>query len=83
MRRIGTAAVDLAYTACGRFDGYFEYGLSPWDVAAGIVLVREAGGEISDFNGGPEAIASKSIIATNKRLYPSVFKVVRKNMGNA
>ena len=83
LRRIGTAAVDLAYTACGRFDGYFEYGLSPWDVAAGIVLVREAGGEISDFNGGPEAIASKSIIATNKRLYPSVCKVVRKNMGNA
>jgi len=83
LRRIGTAAVDLAYTACGRFDGYFEYGLSPWDVAAGIVLVREAGGIISDFSGGPEAIASKSIVATNKRLYPSVFNVVRKNMGNA
>ncbi|MDG1055620.1 MAG: inositol monophosphatase family protein [Schleiferiaceae bacterium] len=83
LRRIGTAAVDLAYTSCGRFDGYFEYGLSPWDVAAGIVLVREAGGIISDFNGGPEAIASKSIVATNKRLYPSVLKVVRKNMGNA
>ena len=83
LRRIGTAAVDLAYTACGRFDGYFEYGLSPWDVAAGIVLVREAGGLVSDFSGGPEAIASKSIVATNKRLYPSVFNVVRKNMGNA
>lgn len=83
LRRIGTAAVDLAYTACGRFDGYFEYGLSPWDVAAGIVLVSEAGGIISDFSGGSEVIASKSIVATNKRLYPSVFEVVRKNMGNA
>jgi myo-inositol-1(or 4)-monophosphatase len=83
LRRIGTAAVDLAYTACGRFDGYFEYGLSPWDVAAGIVLVREAGGIISDFGGGPEPIVSKSILATNKRLYPSVLRVVRKNMGNA
>ena len=83
LRRIGTAAVDLAYTACGRFDGYFEYGLSPWDVAAGIVLIKEAGGIISDFSGGPEAIASKSIVATNKRLYTSVLDVVRKNMGNA
>lgn len=83
LRRIGTAAVDLAYTACGRFDGYFEYGLSPWDVAAGILLVREAGGVVVDFEGGNAPIASKSLIATNKNVHASVFNVVNKYMGNA
>jgi len=82
IRRIGTAAVDLAYTACGRFEGYFEYGLSPWDVAAGILLVREAGGQVCDYQGGNAPIDSKSIIATNKGVFDDVLKVIQHNIGN-
>jgi myo-inositol-1(or 4)-monophosphatase len=78
IRRIGTAAVDLAYTACGRFDGYFEYGLSPWDVAAGIVLVREAGGRVTDFENKNIPIASDSIIAANKSIHPLVYTTIKK-----
>lgn len=66
VRRFGSAAMDLAYVACGRFDGFFEYNLSPWDVAAGVVLVKEAGGNISDFTGGDNYIFGKEIIAGNK-----------------
>lgn len=82
IRRIGTAAVDLAYTACGRFEGYFEYGLSPWDVAAGILLVREAGGQVCDYQGGNAPIDSKSVIATNKGVFGDVLKVIQHNIGN-
>ena len=82
IRRIGTAAVDLAYTACGRFEGYFEYGLSPWDVAAGILLVREAGGQVCDYQGGNAPIDSKSIIATNNGVFEDVLKVIQVSMGN-
>lgn len=83
LRRIGTAAVDLAYVAAGRFDGYFEHSLQPWDVAAGVVLVREAGGTVTDFQNTPNPLPYKSIIATNKALFQSVFYVVNNNMGNA
>lgn len=83
LRRMGSAAVDLAYTACGRFDGYFEHSLSPWDVAAGILLVREAGGVVRNFAGEEEPLPYRSIIATNNSLAPGVFEVVNKNMGNA
>ena len=65
LRRIGSAAVDLAYVACGRFDGYFEYNLNAWDVAAGIVIVKEAGGDIIDFSGGNQPIELREIVATN------------------
>lgn len=82
IRRIGTAAVDLAYTACGRFEGYFEYGLSPWDVAAGILLVREAGGQVCDYKGGNAPIESKSIIATNKGVFTDVLSVIQHNTCN-
>ena len=51
IRRLGSAAIDLAYVACGRFEVFYEYGLHPWDIAAGIILVREAGGRVSDFSG--------------------------------
>jgi myo-inositol-1(or 4)-monophosphatase len=80
VRRIGTAAVDLAYTACGRFDGYFEYGLSPWDVAAGIVLVREAGGLVSNFENENIPIASDSIIAANKSIHPLVYTTIKQHI---
>ena len=82
IRRIGTAAVDLAYTACGRFEGYFEYGLSPWDVAAGILLVREAGGKVCDYKGDNAPIDSKSIIAANKGVFDDVLKVIQHNISN-
>lgn len=68
VRRIGTAATDLAYVACGRFDGFYEYGLSPWDVAAGAFLVQQAGGVVNDFNGGNNFIFGKEIVATSKAL---------------
>jgi myo-inositol-1(or 4)-monophosphatase len=65
VRRFGAAALDLAYVACGRFDGYFELGLHPWDVAAGILLVQEAGGLVSDFHGGVSRVGDRQIIAAN------------------
>jgi myo-inositol-1(or 4)-monophosphatase len=63
LRRLGSAAVDLAYTACGRFDGFFEFNLKPWDVAAGTLLVQEAGGQVGKFDGGKEVIFGKEILA--------------------
>jgi myo-inositol-1(or 4)-monophosphatase len=65
VRRWGAASLDLAFVAAGRFDAYWEYGLSPWDVAAGIVLVREAGGLIGDVAGKPYALGGASILASN------------------
>ncbi len=77
MRRMGSAAVDLAYTACGRFDGFFEYGLSPWDVAGGICLIEEAGGIVSDFNGGNDFLFGKTILGSSKAIYPSFQEVLK------
>jgi myo-inositol-1(or 4)-monophosphatase len=68
VRRIGSAAVDLAYTACGRFDAFWEYDLKPWDVAAGALLVMEAGGSISDFIGGDNYLFGKTLIASNGKI---------------
>lgn len=65
LRRIGSAAVDLAYVACGRFDAFFEYNLNAWDVAAGAYLVQQAGGHILNFSGGDEFIETREILATN------------------
>lgn len=63
IRRGGSAATDLAYVACGRIDAFFEYNLNPWDVAAGILMVREAGGTVTDFTGAPNALFGNQIIA--------------------
>ena len=68
-RRLGTAAADLAYVACGRYDGFYEYGLSPWDVNAGGLLVKNAGGMVTDFTGAENYIFGKQIIATNNLLF--------------
>jgi myo-inositol-1(or 4)-monophosphatase len=65
VRRCGSAALDLAYTACGRFDGYWEFNLNPWDTAAGALLVTEAGGSMTSFDGSPFRLDSKEILATN------------------
>lgn len=79
MRRMGSAAVDLAYTACGRFDGFFEYGLSPWDVAGGICIIQEAGGIISDFGGGEDYLFGKSIIGASTAIYPEFQRVMKES----
>lgn len=68
IRRIGAAAADLCYLACGRVDAFFEYNLNPWDVAAGALIVKEAGGTITDFNGTQNWLFGKEIVATNSHL---------------
>jgi myo-inositol-1(or 4)-monophosphatase len=65
VRRIGAAAADLCYLACGRFDAFFEYNLSPWDVAAGAIIIKEAGGRVTDFKGGNTWLYGKEICGTN------------------
>jgi myo-inositol-1(or 4)-monophosphatase len=69
MRRIGVASVDLAYVAAGRFDGYWELYLKPWDVAAGALMVREAGGRVTDFRGGNDWLFGENCVASNGRLH--------------
>lgn len=81
MRRFGSAATDLAYVACGRFEGFFEYGLNPWDVAAGVLLVTEAGGYVSGFTGGNDSIYGKEILASNKLIQNELFDLVNKHLG--
>lgn len=78
-RRMGSAAVDLAYTAAGRFDIYLEHQLSPWDVAAGACIVKEAGGIVCDFEGGGDYIFGKQILASNNKLNPKVLKILQKH----
>lgn len=74
VRRTGAASLDLAYVACGRFDGYWERGLSPWDITAGIVLVREAGGTVTAYDGSPLDVNSGRILATNGPLHEATSK---------
>ena len=75
--RFGAAALDLAYVAAGRFDGFFEFGLSAWDVAAGIVIVREAGGFVTEIDGGKNMLTSGSILASNDLLRLPLGKLLR------
>jgi myo-inositol-1(or 4)-monophosphatase len=76
-RRLGSAAIDLAYVAAGRFDGFWERGLRPWDVAAGKVLVEEAGGLVTRFDGAPLVLAGGEIVASGPRLHPAMLDVLR------
>jgi len=66
VRRLGSAATDLAYVACGRFDAFWEYDLKPWDVAAGALIVKEAGGTVTDYKGGNDYLFGREIVASNK-----------------
>ncbi|MBC7386848.1 MAG: inositol monophosphatase [Cryobacterium sp.] len=77
IRRPGSAALDLAYTARGVFDGFWERRLSPWDVAAGLLLVREAGGTVTDFCGGDKVVESPAILATNGKLHATLLAAVQ------
>lgn len=69
VRRLGSAALDLCYVACGRFDGFWELHLSPWDVAAGCLIVTEAGGRVSEIDGGQNYIYGQNIVASNSRIH--------------
>lgn len=80
VRRLGTAATDLIYVACGRLEAFYEYGLSPWDVAAGAFIVQQAGGIVSDYEGKDNYIFGKEIIASNKNIYPQFLKVIKDKM---
>lgn len=76
IRRLGSASIDLAYVACGRFEAFYEYGLHPWDVAAGILLVKEAGGCVSDFSGNVKNYSGDEIIAANNNVFHEFLKNV-------
>jgi myo-inositol-1(or 4)-monophosphatase len=78
VRRAGSASIDLAYTACGRYDGFWEVGLSRWDIAAGILLVREAGGTVTDVVGGDEALETGDIVAAGAAFHPTILEITRK-----
>ncbi len=77
MRRFGSAALDLCYVAASRTQAYYESTLNAWDLAAGILIVKEAGGIVSDYRGGQKMLAEGHIIAANPTLYPEVFKVIK------
>ena len=76
VRRDGSAALDLAYVACGRFDGFWEFDLKPWDVAAGTLLITEAGGRVSQCDGAPAHVDARSILATNGRIHGELQAVL-------
>jgi myo-inositol-1(or 4)-monophosphatase len=81
MRRMGSAAVDLAYVACGRFDGFFEHALHAWDVAAGALLVQEAGGKVTDFKGGDNYLFGKELVSANANYFPAFFAKINEHLG--
>jgi myo-inositol-1(or 4)-monophosphatase len=78
VRRDGSAALDLAYVACGRFDGFWEDGLKPWDIAAGVLLIAEAGGSVTNFEGGALDIYSPRVLASNGLVHQSMTQVIRR-----
>src|SRR2546422_400551 len=75
VRRDGSAALDLAAVACGRFEGFWEFGLKPWDTAAGVLLVREAGGSATDFTGRPYRLGGPELLASNKHIHAEMQEV--------
>jgi myo-inositol-1(or 4)-monophosphatase len=77
VRRMGSAALDLAYVAAGRYDGFWEFGLKPWDIAAGMLLVREAGGYVTDLSGGRTMMASGDVLAANDHLHLPLAALLR------
>ncbi len=77
LRRLGSAATDLAYVACGRFEGFYEYCLQPWDVAAGAFIVKQAGGKVTDFKGEENYIFGREIVAGNSAFFPEFLNDVK------
>lgn len=85
LRRLGSAATDLAYVAAGRFEAFYEHGLKPWDVAAGTIILRQAGGKVSDFNGGDKFLFNGEMVAANSAYFDEFYDIVHKYFadGNA
>lgn len=83
LRSMGAAALDLAYVAAGRFDGYWQSGLNAWDIAAGMLLIREAGGFVSDMTGGNDSLNRGDIVAGNEYIKKSLLEVVNRPLPNA
>lgn len=81
IRRAGAAALDLAYVAAGRFDGFWELALKPWDMAAGALLITEAGGLVADFNGGNSFLDSGNIVSANPKILKQLLPIVQKHLG--
>jgi myo-inositol-1(or 4)-monophosphatase len=77
LRRMGSAAVDLAYVACGRFQGFFEYNLNAWDVAAGAFIVQQAGGKVTDFEGKENHTFGRQIVATGN-IHKPMLEIIKK-----
>jgi myo-inositol-1(or 4)-monophosphatase len=75
VRRTGSAAIDLAYVACGRLDGFWEFGLNPWDMAAGKLIVEEAGGSVTDMHGAPHLLTAQTIFASNAHIHADSIKL--------
>lgn len=80
VRRFGSAAVDLCYTAAGRFDGFWEFGLKPWDIAAGILIVKEAGGKVTDIHNKEIRVDSKSIVASNGKMHDEMLALINETV---
>jgi myo-inositol-1(or 4)-monophosphatase len=76
VRRLGSAAIDLCWVACGRFDGFWEYNLNPWDIAAGYLIVEEAGGKITNFAGEPYTVFDKETLATNGLIHEAMQSII-------
>ena len=83
IRRAGSAALDLAYVAAGRFDGFWEFGLNIWDIAAGVLLIQEAGGLVSDLDGGHDYLQTGNIVAANGRLFKPLLTTLNSAIKNA
>lgn len=81
VRRAGAAALDLSYVAAGRFDGFWEIGLKPWDMAAGILILKESGALISDFKGGNTFMDSGNVVAASPKVFKFLLQIVQKHMG--
>lgn len=82
IRRCGSAALDLAYVAAGRFDAFWELNLNEWDIAGGVLLVKEAGGLISDFNGGADFLESGNIVCGSPKVFKPILQIVQKHLGH-
>ena len=81
LRRLGSAALDLAYVACGRFEVFYEYALHPWDVAAGCFIVERAGGRLSGFNGSSDVVFGPDVIASNSFVHDEMLQITKKYFG--
>jgi myo-inositol-1(or 4)-monophosphatase len=82
LRRFGSAAVDLCYVAAGKFDAFYEHALHAWDIAAGILILKQAGGKVSDFNGGENWLFGGELVAASSEFYPEFYKIIHKHFGN-